>query len=517
MPELLHVQTPEGWKTIPYQAGESVHAILYRSDLPLGPHCSQQGQCGRCRIKWRGECPPPNTCEKIRLHSDEINQGVRLACQHYPQGECKITLLRHHDLGRNPNYQLKLPQNSYPASATGLGIALDFGTTQIRISIWDLCQGKRIVARSQLNPLMRFGQDILTRICLASESLAKAHQMLSLCAQSVFQTLQDLCDTFDLDFHSTQSVHIVANTAMLGLLGNFHQEMFRQPGFWLSQSFGQHETQELKNLLKFPTHTHLHLHPSLGGFVGSDLWADLIYSNLCQGGPALLMDFGTNTEIALWDGQTLWLCSAAGGPAFDGCGTKCGIHSSPGAICQIQISEDRQVQYQTIDAMEATGLCGTGLIDCAAELLNRGIIKSTGHFSRTWKEPHFTIDPQRNLFVDQADLGLLQQASAAIKGGLLCLLHKSQIRLEQLQALWICGDFGAQIPLQSAQKIGLIPDIDPSLIHQCPQAALLGCEKILNQCPLPDPVPSQTINLSCESDFEEFFLQSLLLEPLKGP
>lgn len=513
----LHVQTPEGWKRIPFQPGETVHAILYRSDLPLGPHCSQQGQCGRCRVKWRGECPPPNACEKIRLHADEIHQGVRLACQHYPEDQCRITLLRHHDLGRSPTYQLQLPHDHHTPTGTGLGIALDFGTTQIRISIWDLSQGNRIVARSLLNPLMRFGQDILTRICLASESLAKAHQMLSLCAQSVLHTLQDLCDTFDLEFSSIQSVHIVANTAMLGLLGNFHQEMFRQPGFWLSQSFNQSETQELKNLLKLPLASHLHLHPSLGGFVGSDLWADLIYTNLCQGGPALLMDFGTNTEIALWDGHALWLCSAAGGPAFDGCGTKCGIHSSPGAICQVQITDDLKVHYQTIDGLEATGLCGTGLIDCAAELLRCGIVKASGSFARTWEHPFFSLDPQRNLFVDQADLGLLQQATAAIKGGLLCLFHKSQISPDQLQALWICGDFGAQIPLESAQRIGLIPTLDPTLIHRSPQAALLGCEKILNQCSIPDPVPTHTINLSCESDFEEFFLQSLILEPLKGP
>lgn len=119
--------------------------------------------------------------------------------------------------------------------------------------------------------------------------------------------------------------------------------------------------------------------------------------------------------------------------------------------------------------------------------------------------------------MDQADLGLLQQATAAIKGGLLCLFHKSQISPDQLQALWICGDFGAQIPLESAQRIGLIPTLDPTLIHRSPQAALLGCEKILNQCSIPDPVPTHTINLSCESDFEEFFLQSLILEPLKGP
>lgn len=518
MSSLLHVQTAEGPREIRYQEGETLHAILSRENLPIGPHCSGQGQCGRCRVRWRTAPPNPTACELIRLQEDEISQGIRLSCQHKPTGNHSLSLLRAHDLRHSQSSQIYLQEQTFNSTQTGLGIAIDCGTTLIRISLWDFDQMTRLSARSFLNPLIRFGQDILSRLCQASESRAKSHQMLSLCAQSISSVLYDLLECFEREASELSQITLVANTAMLSLLGHFHHEITVQPGCWIGRSEHLGDLGEFKSLLKIPLSCEVKLEPSLGGFVGSDLWAGLVYSQLCKGGPSLLMDFGTNTEIALWTGSELWLCSAAGGPAFDGCGIKCGIHASPGAIDQVQIHPDLSCTFHTVDDQEAHGICGSGLIELCAGLLEREVIRKNGLFSRTWPHKQYTLHAGKSLFVDQSDLGLLQQAIAAIKAGLLCLFHRAHLQIEQLEQLWICGDFGGQISIPAAQALGLLPQIHPDRIRIEAHAALLGSEQLMHgHNPYQElSLGIHTVNLSNASDFEEFYISSLLLQPLQS-
>lgn len=485
-------------------------------------NCDGQGRCGRCRVKFHSSLAPVSLCEIKHLNKEEIGQNVRLACQQHLTQDTAISIMGHRDQSRSLNQILELPplvvQNK--SSCTGFGIAIDFGTSQIRLSLWDLDKGIRLSARHFPNPQIRFGSDVLTRLGSASESKMVAHQMNHLCASQISSVIANICECFAINPYSIKSAKVVANSAILTLLSCIEKDKICLPHFW---NYGvqspRYSSDEIRSLWKLQG-AEVELLPSFAGFVGSDLLAAIQYTQLMKNRSSLLIDFGTNTEIALWDGQQLWLASAAGGPAFDSCGIKCGINACPGAIASVHLDENLQVSFDTVGNRPPIGISGTGMVDLCAQLISNKIVRVNGLFSKGYEFKRFNLDDEGLVYIDQADLGLLQQAIAAIKAGILCLCQHSQICFDQFEELWICGEFGSNLSIDHARSVGLIPDLPDERIHICAQAALLGCEEILL-----DPedqkrheilCKAKVINLSSDPLFDDFFLKSLLIKPLNS-
>src|SRR5208337_1231786 len=191
--------------------------------------------------------------------------------------------------------------------------------------------------RRGLNPQGTYGTDVMARLIAANESQQAARVLRRLAVDAIGSAIMDVATREGIGAEQVVRVAIVGNTAMLALLSGRNSHLLLQPAYWTRHIDCSAENtgnpQELSLELGINSEALIEVLPPLAGFVGSDLLAGVLAAGLLKGERgSLLIDFGTNSEIALWDGRSLWVTSAAGGPAFEGCGIGCGTPAEPGAI-----------------------------------------------------------------------------------------------------------------------------------------------------------------------------------------
>ena len=237
---------------------------------------------------------------------------------------------------------------------------------------------------------------------------------------------------------------------------------------------------------------------------------------------SLLIDFGTNSEIALWDGSTLWVTSAAGGPAFEGSGLSCGMPAVAGAIYQIEHNEYSQdFTLQVLAGADPKGLCGSGLVDLIACLLRTGVLDRKGKLTDEMAGEGFPLLKGSQVIVmTNRDVDIFQRAKAAIGAGIRLLLKSAGITTKKLERVYVSGAFGRFLNVRNAQDIGLLPRVQPHSIELCGNTALAGCEMLLvstNQLLKLESIRKRAhvINMSNHSEFEELFLENLYVKPME--
>jgi uncharacterized 2Fe-2S/4Fe-4S cluster protein (DUF4445 family) len=218
--------------------------------------------------------------------------------------------------------------------------------------------------------------------------------------------------------------------------------------------------------------------------------------------------------VALWTGSKLWIASAAGGPAFEGCGLSNVMPASPGAIRNCRIDALGQVDAQTIGDEVPIGFCTTGVIDLIAAFLDQGWIDAKGNVLHVPKlNLPFTWQLQK------ADLDYLQRAKAGI-GATIDLLHdRAAIHSGQLNRVCLAGQVGEFIDPRSACSLGIVPFVDPERIerhsHSPLRGAALWALSEQTRC-LASRLASESILISpaLEEDFEDRFIEHLYLRPM---
>jgi uncharacterized 2Fe-2S/4Fe-4S cluster protein (DUF4445 family) len=269
---------------------------------------------------------------------------------------------------------------------------------------------------------------------------------------------------------------------------------------------------------------HIEVIPPVAGFIGSDLLAGVQATRLMEDGPgALLIDFGTNSEMALWDGAHLWVTSAAGGPAFEGCGISCGIPAEPGAVWRVTIdTESGELQYSTIADAALRGVCGSGLVDLLACLITSGALNRKGQFAASVPESGFPLSSGvKGLALTKRDIDIFQRAKAAIGVAINVLLTKADMKHDDLRRICIGGVFGQYLNVANAQKIGLLPPVAEELVETSGNTALAGAEALLFSSRHGERLNearrlARIENLSDCTDFAALFLDHLFLQPSPG-
>ncbi len=345
-----------------------------------------------------------------------------------------------------------------------------------------------------------------------------------LARDAIGEALRDISARESCNLQEIGQMAIVGNTPMLSLLTGKNHDLVLQPDYWMQEvDCIPEETQFLSLAWGLAPEARIEIVKPLAGFVGSDLLAGVQATELIKG-PAgsLLIDFGTNSEIALWDGRQLWVTSAAGGPAFEGSGLSCGMPAEQGAIYRGEWDDSSsQFDFQVLDDGEAKGLCGSGVVDVIADLVKNETLNSNGRFRAEIGTDGYPLgESDQGISLKKSDIDLFQRAKAAIGAGTISLLSQAGLHLDDLQRICVCGAFGQFLHITNAQAIGLLPKISPDKIELCGNTALTGCEELLfspdRRGTLDDlRNRAKVINMSTLAEFENLFIQNLYLRPMQ--
>ncbi|HEX5338896.1 MAG TPA: ASKHA domain-containing protein, partial [Gallionella sp.] len=383
------VQTSDGQATLAFQSGATLRDILVAGGYSVRSACGGNGTCGQCQVHVAESGAIPFTAsERQRLSGAQLGAGVRLSCQLVPDTDLHVSLARSvAQMGWRPLRDDEYSEPVHPlkprATTVHYGVAIDLGTTHIRLTLWDLRTGERIAGCAGLNPQGSYGADVLTRLMEAARSRAVAREMGELVQRAIAEALTGIAAQAAIDLREVGEVLIVGNTAMLSLLAGQNYAELLQPENWTRRIDCQpQDTDFLREAWGVGKDAEIRFIAPLGGFIGSDLLAGVIASCLIeQPAGSVLIDFGTNSEMALWDGVHLHVTSTAGGPAFEGCGISCGMPGEAGAIYRVQQSGADGFGIGVLGGTSPAGLCGSGLVDAVAWLRRNGKLDKVGRFT----------------------------------------------------------------------------------------------------------------------------------------
>ena len=521
---------------IPFSPGGSVRDILDATGTRVRSGCNGSGACGLCRVRvGGGQIHGPTAKEEYFIEETLRNEGVRLACQLVPEGDLSIEILspapesswRSLPAGqvysvRDGNLDRGISGGTVAAGPDCYGIAVDLGTTQVSLSLMSLKTGRRLAVRCGPNPQGEAGSDVMTRLVAAAGSASVAAEMSDRVVRAIGDGIHDIASREGLDLNRVASLFLVGNTAMLSLLSGRNYDLLVRPESWTGTIDCEPEdTVAWKTAWGIPALAEIRVLPPAGGFVGSDLLAGVLATGLTVGRrPRLLIDFGTNTEIALWDGGSLIVTSSAGGPAFEGCGIRCGLPAGPGAICRVRFSGGIAA-WETIAGEEPCGLCGTGIVDLIAGLVRSESLDAKGRFAPAFAGSGFVLsgsDPV--LVLGKGDVDVFQRAKAAVGAGVQILVEEAGIGYEDLDRIFVGGTFGGSLDTANAVSIGLLPPVSPGRIELCGNTALAGCECALCSSSAAARLfaigrATRIINLGSYRDFDDIYLENLYLRPLE--
>ena len=247
--------------------------------------------------------------------------------------------------------------------------------------------------------------------------------------------------------------------------------------------------------------------PNIGGFVGADTAACMLAAEFDKREElTLLVDIGTNGEMVLGNRDGYTVCSTAAGPAFEGAKISCGMRGSRGAIDHVKI-EDGKLKFHVIGECAPAGLCGSGLLDAAACLLELGLIDETGYM----KEPYFFSE---NVSLTQKDIRELQLAKAAIAAGIRLLCRRRGVKPEEIRTLLLAGAFGNYLAPESACAIGLLPLVLKERIIPVGNAAGAGARlAVLSEAEFARSremaARADFLELACEADFMDVYVDEM--------
>ena len=378
-----------------------------------------------------------------------------------------------------------------PWPSRQLGLAVDLGTTKIASYLIDLSDGRTLAAKGDMNPQIRYGEDIISRINSAIKSPKKGVQLQQITVEALNQLVADLCADIHANTEEIVEAVVVGNTAMHHLfLGLPVRQLALSPFVPAVTSALDIKARDLG--LHIAAGAYVHLLPNIAGFVGADHVAMLLATDAWQAeGITVALDIGTNTEVSLIAGGKITTVSCASGPAFEGYHIKHGMRAASGAIERVQLADDN-IQYQTVDKAPPVGICGSGILDAIAQLYLAGVINEGGRMLQSHprvrngqKQREFVLigDEERSgqpaIVITQQDVRELQLAKSAIRTGIQVLLDTGGYSEDEISQVTIAGAFGTYIDVSSAITIGMLPAIPLNRFQQVGNAAGMGAKMAL--------------------------------------
>jgi uncharacterized 2Fe-2S/4Fe-4S cluster protein (DUF4445 family) len=492
--------------------GETLLSALARGGVVISAPCGGQGTCGKCTVKLL----EGSVSSAASGRTPEAGEIIS-ACRVIPRADTRIALLGNDRIPGNwTDGKNGAGEAGFSTKPGRAGLALDIGTTTVSARLIDLTTGGAVDTISLLNDQRVFGADVMSRINAARQG--RTPELFSRINRQTRGIFADL-----LAKHGPAAIEklvVSGNTTMLHLFAGVDPSGMGEapfsPVFLREREFSGAE-------LFLPAGRTLLL-PSISAFLGGDVTAGLAALNILEEeGPALLLDIGTNGEMALFHRGHLFCCSTAAGPAFEGAEISCGTGSVRGAVNRVSLSGGA-VHFTVIGGEEPDGanpngvkpaaprgICGSGLIDAIALMRKTGIIDESGAFQAD-AGAEFTITP--GISITQRDVRQFQLAKSAILSGIRILCRNAGLGLDEVKRVFIAGGLGFFIDPQNAVVAGLLPVEFPDRIVQCGNVSLRGaalcltdgdflsnCRNIIENCRVAD--------LASDPAFTDEFMENM--------
>ncbi|MCK5739930.1 DUF4445 domain-containing protein, partial [bacterium] len=413
------------------------------------------------------------------------------------------------------------------------GLAVDVGTTTVAGMLIDLNTGKWLASASRTNPQTKHGDDVVSRIDFSSqpEGLQDLGTEIHECLNDI---ITELLKQTGLKKEDIYGMSVAGNTTMSHLF-------FQIPCINIAQApyvpaFRQGFELPARNLgIEIHPEGCVHAIPNIAGFVGADTVAAILASGMHESERMqLLVDIGTNGEIALGNKDRIEVCSTAAGPAFEGARLTFGMRGTEGAIEKVVINHS--LHLDVIGNQKPQGICGSGVIDLLGEMLKAGLVDETGRIVDSDEIPESLPESLRNRIISgkngnefvlveresqppivfsQRDIREVQLAKAAIFAGIQVLLSAFGIQVEDLDAILLAGAFGNYIRRHQAKQIGLLPNIPEEKIKFIGNAAIEGAMRVLLSKEERDMAKTISdgvnyIELSARPDFQDHYMTAMM-------
>jgi uncharacterized 2Fe-2S/4Fe-4S cluster protein (DUF4445 family) len=396
------------------------------------------------------------------------------------------------------------------------GVGVDIGTTTIVVALLDLLTGQILDRVSMINKQREFGADVISRMQRASKG--ELPQLSGRVRQQIAEGIAELCQKSGVRGRDICKVAVAGNTTMMHLLlGLSCATLGQYPFTPVTLDFVSCAYPEL---FAGDLSCEVVILPGISTYVGADITSGIFFTEMHRSTePTLLMDIGTNGEMALMVGGKLLCTATAAGPAFEGGNIQWGTGSIPGAISQV-VWQDGKFTVKTIGNHPPAGICGSGVVDAVYEGLRSGQIEGSGRFNTTVPESGIflarTPDGQDINFC-QKDVRELQLAKSAIRSGLDALIRHAGLSYDDVKTLYIAGGFGFNLNFNSGVGIGLIPGELHDKIRLVGNSSLGGAVRYLM-----DRQSEETINaivgmageysLPEDSYFNEMFVENIAFD-----
>lgn len=499
----VKTESLSGWSSKelhpPFSAGNLLELLRENGSVLQAP-CGGHGVCGKCKVLLQN------------------SQGVSyvLACETPVTDGATVVI--------EQERQMKVSNSgsccTWPADAAfeGLGASIDVGTTTLVVRIVDLSSGEILASVGKSNPQISFGADVISRISACTKgSLDVLHslivealqEMIVEALKSIGKSTGDLC-----------RMVLAGNTTMQHIAAHLDPTSIGVMPFTPQSLFGTEE-QLAEGLPP------VHFVRCLAGYVGGDVTAGLLAIRIHEHTkPVILLDLGTNGEMALGDASGVIACATAAGPVFEGANIAFGMPAYPGAISKVAW-ENGKLELSVIDDEEPLGICGTGLIDAISLLLEHEVIDETGYLLDEDEAPEefapFIGEEMgqtvfyltEKIYITQKDVRCLQLAKSAICSGILTMLDARGTSLAEVEKLYIAGGFGEFLNLEHAANVGIFPKELLPCAESVGNTSIEGATALLcNSQAQADLLriveASEYVELSLSTEFNNYYVEHML-------
>jgi len=491
--------------------GSNLFEILQKKNIHLSAFCGGKEKCGKCKVRLMAGQLSITQVEQRLLTKEELISGIRLACCHK---YCEADVVVEVDDESTGFAVLGSEQEKYETTQRedGVGIAVDIGTTTLAMAVIDLRDGRCLSQTKVMNPQRVYGADVINRIQACNDHGVTVLQQMVL--REIGRVVEQVLSTGQ----NIQRMVICGNSTMehifLGIDPRKISEypytcQFEETQMVSSrQLFGKREiaagdvcTTDRMDMPDFP----VIVLPNIAAFVGGDIVSGLIGTDIDHQDRKMLIDLGTNGEMALSHGGKIYTTSTAAGPAFEGGNMLCGVASIPGAICRIQM-DGEDVQYQTIGEARPIGICGSGYIEGISEILTQGWMDETGYMEQD-------VEVEGDIRIAPADIRNFQLAKSAVRSGINILCRRAGVAFEELEEVCISGGFGKASNLASLANLKIIPKEFVTKTRLLGNTALEGAIRVLldNDLSRLAAIKARSVNVDLASDprFNDEYMENM--------